>query len=96
VFQPVAAPAALSVRELIAGGSASIDKLMLEFRQLGEEIARLQQRHLLLRRQINKLFDDSGCDEIATRLGTYNRLPDPEERAGGNFSDNLPAAGGEK
>ncbi len=96
VFQPTASPAALSVRELIAGGSASIDKLMLEFRELGEEIARLQQRHLLLRRQINRFFDDSGCDEIATRLGTYNRLPDSEEKVEEYLPDNLPAAGGEK
>ncbi|HNS10285.1 MAG TPA: CRISPR-associated primase-polymerase type A1 [Candidatus Ozemobacteraceae bacterium] len=96
VFQPVAAPAALSVRELIAGGSASIDKLMLEFRELGEEIARLRQRHLLLRRQINRLFDNAGCNEIVTRLGTYNRLPDSEEEAEENLTDNSQEADGEK
>ncbi len=82
VFQPVAAPAALSGRELIAGGSAAIDKLMLEYRELGGEIARLRQRHLLLRRQINRLFDESGCDEISTRLGTYNRLLEAGEEGG--------------
>lgn len=81
VFKPVDAPAALSVRELIAGGSGSIDKLMLEFRELGEEMAKLQQRRLLLRRQINRLFDEAGSDEIATRLGTYQRLPPGVEDA---------------
>jgi hypothetical protein len=90
VFQPVAAPAALSARELIAGGSASLDKLMREFRELGEEIARLQQRQLLLRRQINRHFDEAGSDEITTRLGTYNRLLEGGEAAENAGTASLP------
>lgn len=78
LYQPVPVPAALSGRELIAGSSAGLDKLMREYETTGAELARLTERFRLLRRQINRLFDEAGRDEIETRLGTYRRLPGDE------------------
>jgi len=75
LYQPVPVPVALSSRELIAGSSAGLDKLMREYKSVSEELAQLTERYRLLRRQINRHFDDAGRDEIETRLGTYRRLP---------------------
>lgn len=78
VFHTVSEPAALSLSELFAGKSASIDKLMQEYQQVGEQLAKVQQRHIFLRNQINRLFDEAGTDEITTRLSTYTKLPEVE------------------
>lgn len=80
-YLQAATPAALSNYELIAGGSASIDKLMSEYQALDEEISRCRQRYLLLRRQINRIFDEACQDEIVTRLGLYRRLIDDKSES---------------
>ncbi|MDN5280639.1 MAG: hypothetical protein PWR01_4604 [Clostridiales bacterium] len=76
IVNPINQPVAISTRELIAGSSAAIDKLMREYGRLSEEIARAQQRLKILHRQINQIFDENGSNEIQTAIGTYSRLPE--------------------
>lgn len=68
-------PAALSRFEEHLGASAGIDSLMREYRGKLDEAKRLAERLKLLRRTINRLFDESGGDLIATSIGEYRRLP---------------------
>jgi len=79
IMQPVTQPAALTVREQIAGASASVDRLMSEYRTLNEELERLLMRRRLLHNQISRLFDEEGADEIITRIARYTRLPELAE-----------------
>lgn len=76
IVNPINQPVAISARELIAGSSAAIDKLMREYNKLGEEIAKAQQRLGVLHRQINQIFDENGSNEIQTSIGNYSRLPE--------------------
>ncbi|MFZ5951861.1 MAG: CRISPR-associated primase-polymerase type A1 [Candidatus Rifleibacteriota bacterium] len=82
VINPINQPVAISTRELIAGQSASIDKLMREYQNLSDEITRANQRLKLLHRQINQIFDQNGCNEINTSIGKYSRLPEIEDSRG--------------
>ncbi|NCB38592.1 MAG: hypothetical protein EOM80_07470 [Erysipelotrichia bacterium] len=79
LFRPVMQPVALSSRELIAGASAAIDRLMREYNLIGEEILKARQRQQILHRQINRLFDECGSETIVTRIGSYNRLSELPE-----------------
>ncbi len=79
LINPVNQPVAISTRELIAGPSAAIDKLMREYRSLREEIARANQRLQILKRRINQIFDDNGCNEITTSIGSYRRISDAND-----------------
>lgn len=69
-------PVALNDNELIGGASASIDRYMIEYKQLCDEIVRVNQRRILLRNRINQIFEENGKDEIVTRIATYERLID--------------------
>jgi hypothetical protein len=69
-------PAAISTRELIAGASASIDRLMREYKTLEAEHKKTANRLRILKNQINQFFDENGSNEIVTRIGTYRRLPE--------------------
>lgn len=73
-------PAGLSDRELIGGESGAIDKLMLEYTQVQQDISKLKERGRLLRRQINKIFEEAGSDELKTRIRVYHKLPDNDSQ----------------
>ena len=73
-------PASLSDNEMFGGESGNIDRLMHEYTSLNDEIERLRSRASLIRRQINKIFNDAGKDTIETRIRTYHKLPDSDER----------------
>lgn len=83
VIKPINQPVAISARELIAGPSAAIDKLMREYGNLKEEIAKATERLEILHRQINQMFDQQGCNEIITSIGCYYRLPEPQKHQEG-------------
>jgi len=75
---PPQTPAGLAEGEMVAGTSGSIDRLMQEFSETKIELKRMLDRYQLLHRQINRVFDEAGADEITTRIRTYQRLPDSE------------------
>lgn len=79
-FNVVAArqPAKLANNEMLGGESGGIDRLMQEYAELNNQIENLRSRAALLRRRINKFFNDSGKDVIETRIRVYHRLPDDE------------------
>lgn len=72
-------PARLSDKEMVGGESGGIDRLMQEYSELSDEIARLRERASLLRRQINQIFSDSGKEVIETRIRVYQRLPEDDK-----------------
>ena len=69
-------PARLSANEMYGGESGKIDKLMQEYTELNNQIESLKSRASMLKRQINKIFNDAGKDEIETRIRVYKRLPE--------------------
>ncbi|MBF0500159.1 MAG: hypothetical protein HQM09_08500 [Candidatus Riflebacteria bacterium] len=74
-------PACLSGREEIIGASAGIDAIMREYANLQADLRRMSDRERLLRRRINRLFEEAGRDVITTGIGEYKKLP-PEEGGG--------------
>lgn len=72
-------PASLSGNDTFGGESGGIDKLMQEYAELNVQIERIRERGALLRRQINKIFNDAGTDVIETRIRVYHKLPDTDE-----------------
>ena len=72
-------PANLSGNTIVGGESGGIDKLMQEYAELNMQIERIRERGAILRRQINKIFNDAGTDVIETRIRVYHKLPDSEE-----------------
>ncbi len=72
-------PASLSNSDSFGGESGNIDRLMTEYAKVNLEIEQLRSRASLLRRQINKIFNDSGKDTIETRIRVYHKLPEDNE-----------------
>jgi hypothetical protein len=72
-------PANISGREALGGESASIDRLMNDYQVECEKLTRIRERAALLRRQINRIFDEAGKDVIETRIRTYRRLPEDRQ-----------------
>jgi hypothetical protein len=88
IIKPINQPVAISTKELIAGNSASIDKLMKEYKLLKTQQENLNARLRILKDQINRIFEQSGSEEITTSIGTYCRLVSENESANsGNSSD---------
>ncbi len=71
-------PAKLAQNEMYGGESGGIDRLMNEYIELNNQIGNLRARAALLRRQINKIFNDAGKDVIETRIRVYKKLPDED------------------
>lgn len=69
-------PARLASNEMYGGESGGIDRLMQEYTDLNNQIESLKSRASLLRRQINKIFNDVGKDVIETRIRVYQKLPE--------------------
>lgn len=72
-------PANLAANEMYGGESGGIDRLMQEYTTIINELEALRSRAALLRRQINKIFNDSGKDVITTRIREYHKLPEADE-----------------
>lgn len=72
-------PANLATNEMYGGESGGIDRLMQEYTTIINELEALRSRAALLRRQINKIFNDSGKDVITTRIREYHKLPEADE-----------------